>query len=201
MSELLLSPRLDVFFGDLVADAQRSIGLELPTGAAPYLAGLLSDYASCNAERDALMAGSLTLQLHASMSLASAHERFVQLRALGDGALYMGSFFSQHFQARGVNEQYVCSIGKSAYAQASQVLRAGGSDAGNSSSFDLFGTLAGAFEGLKQVLQRVASCLLGSSVNTARGTLQAYERWLETSDAELQRCLAALGMVPPAAKA
>ncbi len=200
MSEFLVVPQLDLFFADLVADAERSVGAQLPAGASTYLAGLLADFATRNDARDAMMAGSLTLQLHASMSMQSAHDRFVQLRALGDSALYMGGFFSEHFRARGVNDTYVRAIGRSAYTHAGHILRAGGGPAGSDGAprFDLFETLASAFDGLARVLERVACTLLGAGLATASNALRAYEYWLRTDDAELAKMLAAMGMTPPA---
>ncbi len=196
-TDILLVPQLDLFFAELVADAERSVGACLPEGAAVYLSGLLADFATRNDARDAMMAGSLTLQLHASMSVRSAHDRFVQLRALGDGALYMGGFFSEHFRSRGVNQTYLRSIGRSAYTHAGHVLRAGGGSGGTDGAprFDLFDTLANAFDGLARVLERVACTLLGAGMATASNALRAYEHWLRTDDEELAKMLSVIGVI------
>lgn len=199
MTHILTTPRLDDFFAELVSDAQRSVGADLPEGAATYLVGLLSDFATPNHERDAVFSHSLTLYLHESLSLQAPQDRFVRLRALGDGALYMGGFFAENFKRRGIDDAYVRAIGCSAYTHAGLVLRTG--SAPESKPFDLFATLVAVFDRLTAVLARVASKLMGEGLSSASRALRAYEHWLKTDDAELAKVLAGLGIATAPGKA
>ena len=63
-----------------------------------------------------------------ALRLQDAGVRFERLRVIGDGVLYGCGFFGDHFEARGVDRQYLHGLGTRAYGAASSTSRPKRSD-------------------------------------------------------------------------
>ena len=125
-------------------------------------------------------------------------ERFEKLRTLGDGVLYSSGFFADHFEARGVDTNYVIGIGRTAYESAGSLLRTGGEKkTTDENGPDIFGELSKDFASFVAVLGEVANATVAKSVATSRGVLKLYERWLKTRSDRLADALASQGFVAP----
>jgi hypothetical protein len=141
-------------------------------------------------------------------------ERFEKLKTLGDGTLYLSGFFGDHFEARGVNDGLVKSIGGLAYRMAAAMLRgptgaegvrvipsgAKGvrgipSGAKGVRVIDVYGELASRFDVFVGVLAEIAEST-SFSAKTSTGALRLYEKWLRTGSERVARLLAAQGLVP-----
>jgi hypothetical protein len=193
------------FFGEVVEDAMRSRNVDATDGATRYLIALLADYAHPDGRAGEVLERPLTLLFDEAVRMADPAERFERLRIVGDGVLYGCGFFGDHFEARGVNSKYLHELGTRAYGAASSMLRSGDGDAskaaqgrgrGPSSGHDLFAELADNFGGFVDVVADVADSTIAMGVESSRGLLKAYERWLKTGSERLASALTARGVMP-----
>jgi hypothetical protein len=119
-------------------------------------------------------------------------ERFERLRTLGDGVLYGCGFFSDHFEARGVDAKYLQGLGTRAYEAARSMLLRGA----ESEEMDVFGELSRKFGTFVVVLSDVADATIAMGTESSRGLLKVYERWLKTGNERLAYVLTSRGVVP-----
>jgi hypothetical protein len=192
--EIDLSGDVRGYFAELVEEAAEERRVEAKPAVTTYLATLLADYAHPdNFIRDALDRP-FTLLLAEALESAGS-ERFERLRALGDGVLYVRGFFSEHLETRGVELDYVSSVGARAYDGAASMLRRRGPD--TSSAPDLFGELAQRFDAFVALLGGVADRIVANGgASSDCGVLKLYERWLRTGSSELAAALGQRGLVP-----
>ena len=183
------------FFGEVVEDAMKVRGLNASEGARSYVVALLAELAKPGSPVERTLERPLTLLLDEALHTSVLADRFQKLRTLGDGVLYSSGFFADHFEARGVDTQYVISIGRTAYENAGSLLRTGASD--EEVKMDIFGELASQFAAFVAVLTEVANATVAKGVATSRGVLKLYERWLKTKNDSLADALASQGFVAP----
>jgi hypothetical protein len=183
------------FFEEQVEDAMKARGLRASEGATSYVVALLAELAKPGSPVERTLERPLTLLLDEALHTSPLAERFEKLRTLGDGVLYSSGFFADHFEARGVDTQYVISIGRRAYENAGSLLRTG--EKKDESSIDIFGELSKDFGAFVSVLSEVANATIAKSVATSKGVLKLYERWLKTRNERLGEALASQGFVAP----
>jgi hypothetical protein len=178
------------FFRDTVESACRNQHVEVSPATQSYVAGLLGDFVrpDANAQLNETLDRSLMLMLDEALSKPPA-ERFERLKSLGDGTLYVSGFFGDHLEARGVNDEFVRSIGGFAYRSAASMLRGG-----TSLVIDVYGELSSRFPELVEVLAEVAETT-SFSPKTSSGALRLYEKWLRTGSERVARGLAAQGLL------
>jgi hypothetical protein len=184
------------FFEEVVEDAMKSRGVTASEGATHYVVALLAEVAKPGSPVERTLERPLTLLLDEALHTNELGDRFEKLRTLGDGVLYSSGFFADHFQARGVDTQYVISIGRTAYESAGSLLRTRG-EKKEERGLDIFGELAADFGTFVEVLAEVADATVAKSVATSRGVLKLYERWLKTKNERLGEALASQGFVAP----
>lgn len=184
------------FFGEVVEDAMKSHGLKASEGATSYIVALLAELAKPGSPVERTLERPLTLLLDEALKTQVRADRFEKLRTLGDGVLYSSGFFAENFEARGVDTQYVISIGRTAYENAGSILLRPG-DKKEDQGFDIFAELAKDFASFVAVLAEVANATVAKSVATSRSVLKLYERWLRTGNEKLGEALASQGFVAP----
>jgi hypothetical protein len=184
------------FFEEVVEDAMKVRGVSASEGATSYVVALLAELAKPGSPVERTLDRPLTLLLDEALHESALATRFEKLRTLGDGVLYSSGFFADHFEARGVDTKYVMSIGRTAYENAGSLLRTG-SEKDVENSIDIFGELAKDFGSFVAVLSEVANATVAKGVQTSRGVLKLYERWLKTRNERLGEALASQGFVPP----
>jgi hypothetical protein len=182
------------FFEEIVEDAMKSRGLKASDGARSYVVALLAELARPGSPVERTLDRPLTLLLDEALHTNALAERFEKLRALGDGVLYSSGFFADHFEARGVDTNYVISIGRTAYENAGSLLHLG-NEKKEDKGIDIFAELAKEFGAFVAVLSEVANATIAKSVATSRGVLKLYERWLKTRNERLGEALASQGFV------
>jgi hypothetical protein len=185
------------FFGEVVEDAMRSHGLKASEGATSYVVALLAELAKPGSPVERTLERPLTLLLDEALKTPARADRFEKLRTLGDGVLYSSGFFAESFEARGVDTQYVISIGRTAYETAGSILLRPGGEKKEEQGFDIFAELAKDFAAFVAVLSDVANATVAKSVATSRNVLKLYERWLKTGNERLGEALASQGFVAP----
>lgn len=184
------------FFEEVLEDAMKSRGISASVGTRSYVIALLADLAKPGSAVERTLERPLTLLLDEALHTPAIGDRFERLRTLGDGVLYSSGFFSDHFEARGVDARYVMSIGQTAYENAGSLLRTGGSDK-DEVQLDIFHELARGFAGFVAVIADVANATIASGVATSQGLLKLYERWLKTRSDRLADALSSHGFVAP----
>jgi hypothetical protein len=186
--------RISEFFLESVEGACRNQRVEASPSAQAYVAGLLEDFVrpDANAALRETLERPLTLVLDEAMQ-TSPTERFEKLKGLGDGTLYVSGFFGESLERRGVDDEFVASIGGFAYRSAAGMLR--GPQTTGSAIVDIFAELAARFAAFVQVLAEIAETT-SFAPRTPSSTLRLYEKWLRTGSDRLARELAAQGVTP-----
>jgi hypothetical protein len=180
------------FFLEVVGDAIKARKVEATDGAQSYLVSLLADYAHPDQRAEEPLARPLAFLLDEALHTVEAGPRFDKLRALGDGVLYACGFFGEHFEARGVDPEYVMGIGTTAYGAASSMLKV----KEEPKTLDIFGELAKKFGDFVEVITDVADVTGAQNAASSRQMLKLYERWLKTGNDRLAVALGAHGLVP-----
>jgi hypothetical protein len=187
------------FFFEAVEDAMRVQRVDATDGAMRYLVALLGDYVHPDRRAGETLERPLTLLLDEAMHAPDPADRFQRLRIIGDGILYGCGFFGDHFEARGVEAKYLRGLGTRAYDEAGAMLRRLPSERAEHVRVrgpDLFAELAENFDAFVSVLADVADGAVATSVESARGLLKVYERWLKTGSDRLATALTSRGVVP-----
>ncbi|MGH7269824.1 MAG: hypothetical protein ACREJ3_05280, partial [Polyangiaceae bacterium] len=113
------------FFFEVVEDSLRLQHVDATDGAAHYLVALLAAYAHPDRRASDTLDRPLTILFDEAIRAVDPADRFERLRALGDAVLYGCGFFGDHFEARGVNTEYLRGLGTRAYGAAGSILRRG----------------------------------------------------------------------------
>lgn len=192
------SGKIEGFFLETVEAACKNQKAEASTAAQTYLAGVLADFVrpDTHASLHETLDRPLTLVLDEALQTPPP-DRFEKLKSLGDGTLYVSGFFGEHLEARGVDDDFVASIGGFAYRTAGAMLRGGSAvDAGASRAIvDIYGELAARFRTFVEVIAEVSE-RTSFSPRTSAGALRLYEKWLRTGNDRLARELASHGLNP-----
>jgi hypothetical protein len=192
MSQIVAALTVDGFFLEMVSAAFKTRNVKASSSTESYLVSLLADYTKPDFKAERTLDQPLTLLLDEALHTMDLGERFDRLRALGDGVLYGMGFFSEHFESRGVNPDYLIGIGAKAYGSARSLLTP--SSTSLDSSTDVFGELASNFRSLAGVIAEVADTTVAFSATTSKGLLRAYERWLKTGSGSLGEALREHGL-------
>jgi hypothetical protein len=193
---ILAAHSVSHFFLEAVEDAMRLQRVDATDGALRYLVALLVDYVHPDRRADETLQRPLTLLLDEALHAPDPAERFQRLRVIGDGVLYGCGFFSDHFEARGVDAKYIRGLGTRAYGEAGSMLRRAPGDAEKAGGPDLFAELARNFDAFVGVVADVADATVATGMESSRGLLKVYERWLKTGSDRLATALTSHGVMP-----
>ena len=116
-------------------------------------------------------------------------KRLRHFREMGDDALYVCGFFSDHLRGRGISKQYVATMGGSAYREASGLARW----SAESQFSETFLELAARFETFATVLDDVRE---ETSMRTPQDIIRLYDRWRQTGSPILAERLRDQGVFP-----
>jgi len=178
------------FFGEVVSSAVDEQGYDATYESKAYVTALLADYATPHGTRQFLQQPMGTSLLIA-MQTHSA-DRFNRLRAVGDEALFVSGFFSEHLSQRGLELSYASELGSVAYDGAAQLLRR----LRTTSAPDVFSELARKFGMFVELLQVVSDSLQAQSVRSQASLLELYQRWQRSGSAKLGKTLVQQGIMP-----
>jgi hypothetical protein len=152
-----------------------------------YVVELLSRYAT--SPEQATLDRPLALQL-ADAAEASGTERIRLLRVMGDTALYLTGFFSDHLEHRGVSRAYFVAMGERAYSSAGALARFSPSEAVRHPVYE---ELAEDFERFVHALDDVRE---STSLRTPQDIVKLYDRWRKTRSPRLAERLREEGVFP-----
>jgi hypothetical protein len=188
--ELGPAPSVSAFFGEAVSEAVQAQGYDATFDSKAYVTALLTDYAAPRVAEGFLrqpMGVSLLMALQSHSA-----DRFNKLRAVGDEALLVSGFFSDHLRQRGLEVSYASGLGAVAYDNASQVLRRFSAKGAG----DVFSELAHKFEMFVELLQVVADSLHAQAARGPVSLLELYERWRRSGSAKIGEALLQRGITP-----
>jgi hypothetical protein len=180
---------LDEFFREAVQAVRRERVYEATAAAATYVASLLADRAR-GGDGETAFDRPLTVTLAEALDKVGI-ERFDRLRQIGDDVLYTTGFFGEHLERRGIEQQYVESLGARAYATASRMLLTDQAEHGG-----LFDELADGFPRFVALVHDVADTLNAGALLSHGKLLELYERWARSGSGTLAEALARQGLVP-----
>jgi hypothetical protein len=177
---------LFVYFRDAVVRASEHQRLETQPETTDYLANLLVTFGTSESQR--LLQHSIVLTLDDALA-RPAGEQLVGLQAVGDGALYLVSFFPDYLARSQLDETLYMNVGAFAYGRAADLARASGTREPRA-WIDLqrqFGRIA-------DVLGEVAeSSALG---NVTKNLVQLFDRWKRTGSSRALEAMARAGVFP-----
>lgn len=114
-------------------------------------------------------------------------ERYRRHRALGDRALYLSGFFSEHLERRGIARDYVEAMGSRGYGTAGDLARRWGGPGA------VLAELSERFAEVAMVLDEVRE---STTLRTPQDIVRLYDRWKQTRSARLAERLAEEGVFP-----
>lgn len=132
----------------------------------------------------------LALMLADAAEAPTPDERNRLLRRIGDVALFVSGFFSNHLASRAVDIDYYIAMGQNAYGVLSDEVV--GTFRGNAFA-DVWRELANKFCVLIDVLQEVRD---DGCPDSSLSVLRQYEIWLKTGSKRAEQQLKAQGIVP-----
>lgn len=131
----------------------------------------------------------LAIQLAEARSVMGEAERLRRFRALGDDALYLRGFCTEHLEHRGISAEYVATLGEAAYVQAGALATR---SAGRGVS-EVYRELARKFAGLAEALDEIRESTV---FRTPRDIVRLYDRWLKTHSPRIAERLTEEGVFP-----
>ncbi len=195
-TNLSLQADLGEFFRQIVDETSDHEPRQLDQPVKQYVVGLLEDAAQTPSPVTAAVERPFALLLADAMAAEPA-ERFQRLRQTGDGILLVGGLYRGHLAKAGLEDRYVVAVGSRAYQSASSLLdfSGGGLRVGDSSPYDILGTLAQGFFELMVFLRHVADTIVAKAARSAHDLAKLCEMWLTDRSAHLGRLLRARGVI------
>lgn len=174
---------LRVWFRERLEAALGQRGLGAGEGTRAYLVDLLARVGL--GEENEALARPLALQLAEARSAERAPDRLRLYRTLGDDALYLRGFCSEHLDHRGITTEYVATLGETAYDQAGELALGGASE--------VYRELSRKFEPFADALDDVRE---STALRTPSDIVRLYEKWTRTRSPKLAERLSAEGVFP-----
>lgn len=174
------------YFREMIDAARARRNVAATDETTDYLANLLVTFAT--GENNPVLDRSIVLVLDDALSRGTG-EQFILLQAVGDGALYLLSFFPDHLARARLDASLYVSVGAFAYGRAAEIARA----AGTKEPRTLI-ELNTRFSQFVDVLAEVAeSSALGS---VTKNLVQLFDRWKTTGSARALEAMARAGAFP-----
>lgn len=190
---LIGTASMEEFFREAVATGLKRTGLTLTDQAEAYVVRLLAEFAHADRVFQGTERGdkpALATLLSKAQSLPR-EEAIPVYRQMGDSSLYLSGFFTEAVKKGLVSVEYYVSMGESAYASVSGLMRP---TAAHVSA--LYAELADRFAALVDLLQAVSLIALEDSpALNDNQVFELMERYRRTGRPELLRALEAWGVV------
>jgi hypothetical protein len=178
---------LQAFFHERLGAALTRRGMSVDPHTEFYLVQLLNRAGNPLAIQS--LDRSFVERLAAAAELESSQERIRHFREMGDDALYLCGFFSEHLRGRGISPGYVRTMGGSAYIEASGLSRW----TAEAHFTQTFADLAHRFNAFATVLDDVRE---DTSLRTPHDIIRLYDRWRSTRSPVLAERLKSQGVFP-----
>lgn len=188
-----IEPHVDMrgWFRERLISAFRRRGVSTRETTEFYLVELLASQARVSSE---VLLRPLVERLADALETPDPALRLRQFREMGDSALYVLGFFSDHLERRGVSRSYVGTMGGRAYGAARDLIPLAPSSAEQSMA-EAFDELADGFLTFADVLDDVRE---STALRTPQDIVRLYDRWRRTRSPVLAERLRAEGVFPQA---
>lgn len=178
------------WFHERLTGCMAARGIETRAETTFYLVELLASVGLGTAPRRESLCGRPLVMILAEASEAEGHERLRLFRTLGDEALYVGGFFADHLERRGVSESYVERLGTQAYETASRLAIRSAHEAAR---VEVYRELAACFAPVARVLDDVRE---STALRTPQDIVRLYDKWRRTGSPRIAARLTAEGVYP-----
>ncbi len=174
------------WFHDQLDAALARRGVQAADATRAYLVDLL---ARMGGGDDGSLRTPLAIQLAEARAVPGGAERLRRFRALGDDALYLRGFCSEHLEHRGISAGYVATLGEAAYDHAGELaLRSAERP------------VSGVYRELARKFARLAAALdelrESTVLRTPGDVVHLYDRWQKTHSPRLAERLSEEGVFP-----
>lgn len=191
---LITHANINEFFQETVHTALSNQNIRAADHTIHYLVNLLTGFVRAEAlydrTPDGVMIRPLAMVYGDALEAATAAERNLALRRLGDVALFIAGLFADSLNRKVVDVDYYIAMGGNAYGHLSEVMR--GSQQGRVFC-EVFEELSARFTEFVDVLADVSDrARLGGDQELMR----SYELWLRTGSRRAARRLRAAGIEP-----
>lgn len=176
------------WFGERVEAALERQQVEAGAGTRRYLVELLAAVGAGRRRTPGHVP--LALQLAEAREAPAGAERLRLYREIGDDALCLSGFFSDHLERRGLSADYVHSMGEGAYQSAGVLALHSSSEAARS---QVYRELAGSFPTFAQVLDEVRESTV---LRTPQDIVKLYDKWRRTGSPRIAERLTEEGVYP-----
>ncbi len=172
------------YFRDAISTVSARRNLTSQRDTTDYLAQLLVRTGT----HSEVIQRSIVLTLDDALSLGPG-EQIIALQGVGDGALYLVSFFPDHIEREHVDLSLYVSVGAFAYGRAADIVRASGSQ-----EPAVLADLNTHFETYADVLAEVAEASALGTVT--RNLVKLFDRWKQTGSSRALEEMARRGVFP-----
>jgi hypothetical protein len=186
--EIVIGKSAHEYFRERVSDVLSHRRLQIKEATEFYLVNLLASFL----EKERLFVtdaeGHVEAEPLAMILLRAAagdrRARATQLRRLGDTALFVSGFFGDSLSRSAVDVDYYIAMGEGAYGTLRETERGAG-------LVDLYGELADRFPTFVDLFAEIAEL---SDLESNRGLVRLYERFLHTRSERVAQLLKARGV-------
>ncbi len=197
---MLLSPGPDLqtalqdYFRQRLAEFSESLQPKPQEDTLWYLGHMLARFGNSDQlfsyDNGAITLRPLALLYNDALNAETSQQRCLQLRQLGDLALFLGALFPDNYARRGIHKDYFVGMGGGAYDYLSENAR---------THRHIFAELATSFS---RALQLIANACSKDHVFDANDVIALYNQWRKTQNPALAKQLRELGIdLPPTPKA
>lgn len=169
-----------LFFYEAISKALGRLHLKIESWTESYLVDLLTRQVHQPSNDEPLV-----LQMEAALRAASAEERVLRFKEMGDSSLFLVGFYEEHINRRGVTRKYVVHMGGHAYKSAASLSK--------DELRRVYGTLSDGFDDFVHVLDEVRDL---TSLRTPQDIVKLYESWQRTGSGTAARRLQESGVFP-----
>lgn len=164
--------------------------LELEAETEFYLVELLASAAGRRGGAETVGQRALAAMLLEASEAEDGAERLRLYRSLGDEALYVGGFFVEHLERRGVSERYVHELGARGYEAAASLAERTQAESPRAA---VYRELAIHFEPVARVLDDVRE---STAMRTPQDIVRLYDQWRRTGSPRVAMRLSEEGVFP-----
>ena len=185
---------VSLHFKELIDKVAKKQNLELKDLTEFYIIDLLSRFLlSSNLfknENKKSIEEPLAIQLYKALEEKSTEQKISILKKMGDFALYISGFFSEHLGKKLVDLDYYINMGEGAYGAVSELSKG---KPHRDVIVDVFHELSIKFKGIVDLLAEVSEL---SAISSDSDLLRVYEKWIKTKSPRLKKKLIEKGMLP-----
>ena len=192
--QLQIAVKPQEFFHEKVSQALDSLKIKIDDSIEFYVVNLLCEFIAPTPSEAPSGQSLDPMQTPLALMYKTALEsppadQFRIVKKMGDTSLYFAGYFQDYFNRKTFDIDYYISMGQTAYAHASTLMR----EQHEQSMTEMYDTLSGKFSELVDVVAEVSDPMASDH---AIDILAVYDRWTKTNSDRLRRLLERAGISP-----